>query len=106
MRARGRAKQKRGRKGCEGGLKAWAAKAQAQGKHAREERTPTQKAWAGLLIAVSLVIIGAAQRDIQGRSEDEVRGKRLLWRIVSLNALGALAYFLLGRREAATEAAE
>ena len=51
-----------------------------------------------VLAAISLVIIGTAQRDIQGRDEDEVRGSRTLWRVVCLNALGAIAYLRFGRR--------
>jgi len=54
-----------------------------------------------VLAAISLVIIGTAQRDIQGRDEDEVRGSRTLWRVVCLNALGAIAYLRFGRRREA-----
>ncbi len=51
-----------------------------------------------VVTAISLVIIGTAQRDIQARDEDEVRGNRALWRVVCLNALGAIAYLRFGRR--------
>lgn len=51
-----------------------------------------------LLAAISLLIIGRAERDIASRDEDEVRGSRALWRIVSLNAVGALVYLRFGRR--------
>lgn len=54
-----------------------------------------------VLAAISLLIIGTAQRDIQGRDEDEVRGSRTLWRVVCLNALGAIAYLRFGRRREA-----
>jgi hypothetical protein len=74
-------------------------KAPGKQKGGREKAAPGQKVWAALAIAVSLLIVGAAQLDIQGRRETEVRGRKLLWRIVSLNALGALVYFLFGRRE-------
>jgi hypothetical protein len=56
------------------------------------------KAVLSVLIVISLVIIGTAERDIQGRDDDEVRGSRTLWRLVSLNAFGALAYMGWGRR--------
>jgi len=54
-----------------------------------------------ILAAISLLIIGTAQRDLQGRDEDEVRGSRTLWRVVCLNALGAIAYLRFGRRREA-----
>lgn len=75
-------------------------------KASPEQSAPGRKTWAALVIGVSLLIVGAAERDIQCRSEDELRGRKLLWRLVSLNALGALGYFLFGRREPATEADE
>jgi hypothetical protein len=52
-----------------------------------------------VLIVVSLVLIAAAERDIQRRQDAQVRGSKLLWRWVCLNALGAAGYFLWGRRE-------
>lgn len=51
-----------------------------------------------LLTAVSLLLVGTAERDIAQRDGDEVRGSRAIWRLVSLNALGALAYLGFGRR--------
>ena len=50
-------------------------------------------------LAVSLVIVAAAERDLQGRSAAQVRGDKRIWRLVCLNAMGALAYFRWGRRE-------
>lgn len=50
------------------------------------------------LIAVSLGLVAVAQRDIQRRPADQVRGSKLLWRLICLNALGALSYFRWGRR--------
>ncbi len=118
------AKQKSGREQSPSGRKLWgplgkkkgSREASASGrklwgplgkqKASPEESASARKVWAAPLIAVSLLIVGAAQRDIQRRDEAEVRGRKLLWRLASLNALGALAYFLFGRREAATKAAE
>ena len=62
--------------------------------------SPRGKVAALIAIAVSLVIVGAAQRDLQQRPESEIRGQKLLWRFVSLNAMGALVYFRWGRRRA------
>ena len=53
---------------------------------------------ASILIGLSLVLVSAAQRDIQRRPASEIAGSRLLWRVVCLNALGALGYFRWGRR--------
>jgi len=60
--------------------------------------SPAQQRLTVITIAVALVVIVAAERDIQRRPEAEVRGSKLLWRLVSLNALGALSYFRWGRR--------
>jgi hypothetical protein len=54
--------------------------------------------WAAVTIVVSLIIVAAAERDIQSRDDDEVRGNKTVWRLASLNALGSIAYFLWGRR--------
>lgn len=51
-----------------------------------------------ILSAVSLAIIASAERDLHGRAVEDVRGSRRLWQLVSLNALGALAYLRFGRR--------
>jgi hypothetical protein len=52
------------------------------------------------LIIVGLAIVAVAERDIHNRASDEIRGNKLLWRLVSLNALGALAYLKWGRTPA------
>jgi len=51
-----------------------------------------------LITAISLLIVGRAERDIAHRDADEVRGSRAVWRLVSLNAIGAVAYLRFGRR--------
>jgi hypothetical protein len=53
--------------------------------------------WA--LLALELVLIAAAECDIQRRSRDDIRGPKLLWRAVATqNVIGPAAYFGLGRR--------
>lgn len=59
---------------------------------------PGQRRLAIAALVISLALVAAAERDLQGRSPDEVRGSRLMWRIVCLNALGAIGYFRWGRR--------
>jgi hypothetical protein len=64
--------------------------------------TSDQRPWwrspkATSLIIVGLAVVVVAERDIQQRAPEEIRGNKLLWRLVSLNALGALAYLKWGR---------
>jgi hypothetical protein len=63
-----------------------------------EEYSPAKQLWVAVLIAVSLGVVAAAERDIQHRPADQVRGSKLLWRLVCLNALGSASYFRWGRR--------
>ncbi len=63
-----------------------------------QDRPPMQKA---VLLAVglfSLAVVGLTERDIQERPDRLIRGPKIAWRLVSLNALGALAYLGFGRR--------
>ena len=76
-------------------------------KMARAE-TPEEGPWwrspkATSLIVVGLAIVAVAERDIQRCAPEEIRGSKLLWRLVSLNALGALAYLKWGRATPATK---
>jgi hypothetical protein len=64
------------------------------------EHSPAQQAWIAVLFAVSLGLVAASERDIQRRPADQVRGSKVLWRLVCLNALGAVGYFRWGRRPA------
>ncbi len=57
--------------------------------------------WATLLMAVSLALVAAAERDIRRRPADQVRGSKGIWRLVCLDALGAVSYYLWGRRPSA-----
>lgn len=60
----------------------------------------TGKVISSLAIAVGLSIVCVAERDIQRRPDDQVRGSKALWRLLSLNALGAIGYLKWGRRAA------
>ena len=63
-----------------------------------KERSPAQRFWVLVLITVSLGLVAAAERDIQRRPADQMRGSKLLWRLVCLNAVGSASYFRWGRR--------
>ena len=66
---------------------------------------PGQKRLSGFILVIGLALIVAAQRDLQHRSAAELRGGKLLWRLVCLNGLGALVYFKWGRRPPSPPAA-
>jgi hypothetical protein len=63
----------------------------------QDQRTWWRSPKATGLIAISLATVALAERDLQRRPPNEIRGSKLLWRVVSLNALGALAYLKWGR---------
>jgi hypothetical protein len=65
-----------------------------------KEFSPQQRNRVLALIAASLVLVAAAEVDIQRRPADQVRGRKLVWRMLCLNALGAVGYFRWGRRPA------
>jgi hypothetical protein len=54
------------------------------------ERPLLQRVLIALASLASLVIVGVAERDLQGRPEEQIRGNRFAWRLASLNAVGAL----------------
>ena len=63
-----------------------------------KDLSPAQRVAAVVVLIISLGLVGTAERDLQRRPEDEVRGNKWLWRLVCLNALGALTYLRFGRR--------
>jgi hypothetical protein len=62
------------------------------------DRPPGQKAWIAVVIAISLVIVAFAERDINRTPAERIRGPKLFWRIVCTNVSGALVYRRWGRR--------
>ena len=48
-------------------------------------------------VALQAVLVTAAQRDLSSRDDSQVRGPRLLWRILTTNTIGTIAYFAIGR---------
>jgi hypothetical protein len=54
-----------------------------------------------LLLAGEVVLIAAAERDIQRRPAEEIRGRKVIWRVITLNNfIGPTIYFRWGRRKA------
>jgi drug/metabolite transporter (DMT)-like permease len=68
------------------------------------DRPPRQQALLSVVIALAVAFVLATQRDIQRRPADQIRGSKLLWRALSLNALGAIVYRRGGRRPDTTPA--
>jgi hypothetical protein len=63
-----------------------------------KDLSPVGRLCVTVLVMIGLGVIAAAERDIQLRSAAEVRGSKLLWRLVCLNVLGAPIYLRWGRR--------
>lgn len=70
-----------------------------QGKKFKD-LSPPQRVVAVIVLVISLGLVATAERDLQRRPEEEVRGHKWLWRLVCLNAVGALTYLRWGRRSA------
>ncbi len=68
------------------------------------EYSPAKRLWIAVVFLVSLGLVATGERDIQRRPTEQVRGGKLFWRVVCLNALGAAGYFRWGRRPAANTA--
>lgn len=63
--------------------------------------SPTAQRAVWVLLACEAVLIVAAERDIQRRPADRIRGPKLLWRAVATqNLVGPTAYFWLARKSA------
>ena len=67
-------------------------------RKAKKPRSPAERLLAAVLIAFSLGLATIAERDLHRRPDAQVRGDKRLWRVVCLNALGAVGYLLWGRR--------
>jgi hypothetical protein len=62
------------------------------------ELTSAQRAGVLAMVAVQAVLAVFAQRDLGSRSQAEVRGPKIVWRVLTLNSAGAVAYLVVGRR--------
>jgi hypothetical protein len=75
----------------------------ARSKKRFKDYSPAQQRGIAALTVLSVAIVATAERDIQRRPAEEVRGSKLLWRLLSLNALGAVGYLRWARRAAITQ---
>lgn len=62
----------------------------------RQRPLPEQAGIVGF-IALSLGVVAVAQNDLRHRPARQIRGRKIVWRLLSLNALGALIYLCFGR---------
>lgn len=52
------------------------------------------------LIFLQILLIGIAHGDIARRPEEEIRGSKRTWRLISLiDIAGPITYFVLGRKD-------
>jgi hypothetical protein len=77
-------------------LRDWSPEVRA--RTTKGPRPPEQRTLALVLIAVSLGLVAVAERDLHRRPDTQVRGDKRFWRIICLNAIGAVGYLLCGRR--------
>ena len=61
------------------------------------QRPPREKAEIIGFLALSLAIVAVAQNDLRRRPASNVRGQKTVWRLVSLNAIGAMIYLCWAR---------
>jgi flagellar biosynthesis/type III secretory pathway M-ring protein FliF/YscJ len=80
----------------------------AKTKKQWNDLTPCQRSAVVAGAVVQVTLLAAAQIDLTRRPKEQIRGAKLLWRILVLvNFIGPIAYFAIGRkRSAATEPAE
>ncbi len=60
-----------------------------------------QRKWvlAAIIVPVEIVLAVLAWRDLARRTDDQVRGRKKLWRLfVSINPGNSVIYWLFGRR--------
>jgi hypothetical protein len=62
--------------------------------------TPKRKRLlAAIIVPIELVLAALAWRDLARRSDDQIRGRKNVWRVlVSVNPGNSVFYWLFGRR--------
>lgn len=61
--------------------------------------SPRRRRFLWVLLAFEAVLIVATERDIHRRPAQNIRGPKLLWRLIATqNIVGPAAYFGLGRK--------
>jgi hypothetical protein len=66
--------------------------------------SPARQAAIVAITAWNLWLSGSAQRDIQRRPSDQIRGRKVFWRLACLtNTVGPMVYFRWGRHQRTPE---
>ena len=58
-----------------------------------------RRPFAVALVALTVVMVIAAERDVHRRPKSQIRGPKTIWRLANLNALGAFGYLVWGRTQ-------
>lgn len=67
----------------------------------KKPMTPQQRRVAWIAGTIQVLLMVAAQADIQRRPAEQIKGPKWRWRlVVLLNTVGPLSYFFFGRRPA------
>ena len=70
----------------------------ARSKMSWKDMTPAQRGLAAFGALVQVTLLTLAHRDLSARPDEQVRGPKWLWRIVTMiNFVGPIAYFCCGR---------
>jgi hypothetical protein len=65
-----------------------------------KDMPPQARVGAVVVGAIQLSLLLAAQRDISRRPADQIRGSKIMWRLVSfVNFIGPGSYFAFGRKK-------
>ena len=70
----------------------------ARSKKNFKERSRAERLALIALTAAAASLVASAERDLQRRPAEQVRGSKTLWRLLCLNAIGAAVYLCWGRR--------
>ncbi len=61
--------------------------------------SPQQKRGLQLVGLLQVTLLALAQWDMRQRSDDELNGKKAMWRVLAfINIFGPIAYFVYGRK--------
>jgi len=61
--------------------------------------SPRARVGLWVLVVIEVILIVAAQRDIQSRPAAGIRGPKLLWRVIATqNVVGPAVYYMFGRK--------
>lgn len=72
-------------------------------KKSWNDLTPETRKRVKLLIVLQILLIAIAHGDIARRPEEEIRGSKRTWRLISLiDIAGPVTYFVLGRKKPQT----